>query len=117
MKPTSKNQTKEKEVEATLTEERPWEQMEPTIKFQTLQLTAATYRINLEEFLRWFEAYEARFRQGPDVFVSWYKQQRSRFESGLLAFEPYYPHECYAQLLDMDTSWLYDHPAWGRGRR
>jgi hypothetical protein len=112
MKPTPQNKTG---VEATLlTNERPWQQMEPTIKLQSLMLTAATYRIDLEEFLRWFEAYAARFSQGPDVFVPWYKQQRSRFESGLLAFEPYYPHECYAQLLEMDTGWLYDHPAWGK---
>lgn len=94
-------------------EERPWMKLETTITGHTLQLTAATYRINLEEFLRWFAVYESRFRLGPDVFIPWYRQQRARFESGLLAFEPYYPHECFAQLLEMDAGWLYDHPAWG----
>lgn len=94
------------------TEERPWLKMEPTITGHMLQLTAATYRIDPADFLRWFEAYTSRFCLGPETFIPWYRQQRARFESGLLAFEPYYPHECFGQLLEMDASWLYDHPAW-----
>lgn len=94
--------------------DRPWERMEPTITPQTIRLTAVTYRIEPDDLLKWFDAYQARFRQGPVVFIPWYNQQRAFFENGMLVFEPYYPHECYAQLLEMDTSWLYDHPAWGR---